>query len=112
MCSRASLGATGTIVGNEASPFNPPDLSAGPDNTKLVDELGAPFLEGTNVFGAQVLPIVSMHARVPLLGGEFHGVLRQTVGRRAGARNPHNFSSDVVGITAHARDLVGEASPT
>ena len=49
-----------------------------------------------------------MHAREPLLGGDFHGALRQAVTRPAGAREPHRSCRDVVGITAHARRFVGE----
>jgi hypothetical protein len=66
---RHALGAASSVIGNEASCLNPPDLSAGPDKAKLIDEFAAPFLECTNVFGAQPLYIVSVHARKPLLGG-------------------------------------------
>jgi signal transduction histidine kinase len=64
---RHALGATGMVVGNEASRFNPPDLSAGPDKAKFIDDLASPFLERSNMFGVQTLHIVSVHARKPLL---------------------------------------------
>ena len=64
---RHALGATGMVVGNEASRFNPPDLSAGPDKAKLIDKFASPFLERSNMFVAQTLHIVSVHARQPLL---------------------------------------------
>ena len=64
---RHALGATGMVVCNEASRFNPPDLSAGPDKAKFIDDLASPFLERPNMFGVQTLHIVSVHARKPLL---------------------------------------------
>src|SRR5262249_34492326 len=46
---RHALGATGMVVGNEASRFNPLDLSAGPNKAKLNDEFASPFLERSNM---------------------------------------------------------------
>jgi len=52
---RHAPGATGMVVGNEASCLYPPDLSARPDNAKLADEFRPPFFERTNVLGAKSL---------------------------------------------------------
>src|SRR5262249_17198209 len=65
-----SLRTTRIVIGNGASRLNPPDLTARPNNAKLADELGSPFLERTNVFATEALHIATMDARVPLLGGD------------------------------------------
>src|SRR5262245_50697654 len=101
-----ALGATGMVIGNEASSFDPPEFTSRYNKAKLVDEFMPPFLERADLFGAQALHIVSMHAREPSLGGDFHGGVRETVDRCAGARNPHGSCGDVVGIRANARGSV------
>jgi hypothetical protein len=72
---RHALGATGMVVGNEASCFNPPGLTTGPDKAKLTGEFASPFLERSNMLVAQPLHIVPMHARQPLLGCYLHHAL-------------------------------------
>src|SRR5262249_44849112 len=67
-----------------------------------------PFLERTNVLGTQALRIVSMHAPVPFLCGDFRAALGHAITRRTGPRKPQELRSDVVGIATHARSLMGK----
>src|SRR5262245_46338296 len=101
--SRHTLGPTGTVVGNEAARFKPPDFSPRAHKAKLADDLTAPFLERTNVLGAQSLRIVSMHARAPFLGGDLRAALGHAVSCRGGAVKPQSLCGNIVGKTTHAR---------
>src|SRR5262245_61514072 len=83
---RHTFGATGLVIINEASRFDPPDFTSRQHNAEFIDEFMSPLLEGMDMFGAQTLPIVPMHPREPLLAGQFYRVMGGAVDRGTGAR--------------------------
>ena len=67
----AATQATGIVIINQISRFDPPDFAAGKHKAEFIDEFGTPLFERTDLFAPQTLPVVPMDAREPLFVGHF-----------------------------------------